>query len=65
MRSVRDRRFTSRARQKEMAEDEKEEAGVGDEAEGAIINAGHVVKLRALEAIATFPVEGRTLNYKH
>lgn len=31
---------------------------------GAIINAGRV-KLRALEAIATFHVDGRTLNYKH
>lgn len=41
------------------------EERVGDRAEGAIINAGHVVKLRALEAIATFPAEGRTLNYKH
>lgn len=40
-----------------------EEGGRGTQ--GAIINAGHVVKLRALEAIATFPAEGRTLNYKH
>jgi hypothetical protein len=32
---------------------------------GAIINAGRVVKLRALEEIATFHVDGRALNYKH
>lgn len=31
----------------------------------AIINADRVVKLRALEAIATFHVDGRTLNYRH
>ena len=30
-----------------------------------IINAGRVVKLRALKAVATFHVDGRILNYKH
>jgi len=65
VRSVRDR-CLGRDREREAAEGKRErererEGGRegGREAEGAIINAGRVVKLRALEAIATFHVDGQ------
>jgi len=43
----------------------EQDAGTEKSEVSAIINAGRVIKLRALEAIATFHVDGRLLNYKH
>jgi hypothetical protein len=53
---------TGKGKRRKAREREREREGGregGREAEGAIINAGRVVKLRALEAIATFHVDGQ------